>query len=185
MPKHVVITGANSGIGAALAKVYAVPGTRLSLLARDLGRLEIVAAACRDRGCDVEAHAGDVTDAAGMESWLFACDSVVPVDLIIANAGMGGAPVLVENAGETDAARRIISVNTLGVINTVTPLLPRLIGRRAGQIAIVSSLVSVRGYTCRSRIFRLQGGNRRLWGCTSQATGAARRSHHDRIPGLR
>ena len=140
MPKHVVITGANGGIGAALAKVYAVPGTRLSLLARDLGRLEIVSTACRDRGCDVEAHAGDVTDAAGMERWLFACDSVVPVDLIIANAGMGGTPVLVENAGETDAARRIISVNTLGVINTVTPLLPRLIGRRAGQIAIVSSL---------------------------------------------
>ena len=140
MPKHVVITGANGGIGAALAKVYAVPGTRLSLLARDLGRLEIVAAACRDRGCDVEAHAGDVTDAAGMERWLFACDSVVPVDLIIANAGMLGAPVLIENAGETDAARRIFSVNTLGMINTVTPLLPRLIGRRTGQIAIVSSL---------------------------------------------
>ena len=140
MPKHVVITGANGGIGAALAKVYAVPGTRLSLLARDLGRLEIVAAACRARGCDVEAHAGDVTDAAGMERWLFACDSVVAVDLIVANAGIGGAPVLVENAGETDAARRIISVNTLGVVNTVTPLLPRLIGRRAGQIAIVSSL---------------------------------------------
>jgi short-subunit dehydrogenase len=75
-----------------------------------------------------------------MERWLFACDSVVPVDLIVANAGIGGAPVLVENAGETDAARRIISVNTLGVVNTVTPLLPRLIGRRAGQIAIVSSL---------------------------------------------
>ena len=75
-------------------------------------------------------------------AWSAGCSLVIslPVDLIIANAGMGGTPVLVENAGETDAARRIISVNTLGVINTVTPLLPRLIGRRAGQIAIVSSL---------------------------------------------
>jgi short-subunit dehydrogenase len=75
-----------------------------------------------------------------MERWLLACDSVVPVDLVIANAGIGGAPVLVENAGDTDAARQIISVNTLGMINTVTPLLPRMVGRHTGQIAIVSSL---------------------------------------------
>jgi short-subunit dehydrogenase len=146
MPKHVVITGANSGIGAALAKVYAVPGARLSLLARDLGRLEAVAAACRNRGCDVEAHASDVTDAAGMECWLLACDSVVPVDLVVANAGISGAPVLVENAGDTDAARQILSVNTLGMINTVTPLLPRMVGRHAGQIAIVSSLSAFVGF---------------------------------------
>jgi short-subunit dehydrogenase len=146
MPKHVVITGANAGIGAALAKIYAVPGARLSLLARDHGRLEAVAAACRNRGCDVEAHAGDVTDAAGMEHWLLACDSAMPVDLVIANAGIGGSPVLVENAGDTDAARQIISVNTLGVINTVTPLIPRMVGRHAGQIAIVSSLSAFVGF---------------------------------------
>ncbi|HEY7247599.1 MAG TPA: SDR family NAD(P)-dependent oxidoreductase [Xanthobacteraceae bacterium] len=146
MPRHVVITGASSGMGAALAKLYGIPGTRLSLFARDSDRLETVAAGCRSNGCDVEVHAADVTDAAAMERLLLACDSLVPVDLVIANAGIGGAAVLAGKAAETgDLARRIISVNTLGVINTVAPLLPRLVGRGAGQIAIVSSLLAFFG----------------------------------------
>jgi len=141
MFKHVVITGASSGIGAALASIYSVPGARLSLLARDPKRLESVVSACRARGADVGAHSGDVTDAADMERWLIACDSALPVNLIIANAGIGGAQALAPKSGEPgDLARRIISVNTLGVINTVTPLLPGFVERRSGHVAIISSL---------------------------------------------
>jgi short-subunit dehydrogenase len=139
--RHVVITGASGGIGAALARIYAAPEIRLSLLARGLKRLEILAEDCRARGAHVEAHAGDVQDAKEMESWLLACDSIQPVDLIIANAGIGGAGVLAPKFGEPgDVARRIISVNTFGVVNSVTPLLPRLVSRRAGHLAILSSV---------------------------------------------
>jgi short-subunit dehydrogenase len=146
MLQHVVITGASRGIGAALASMYSRPGTRLSLLGRDLDRLGIVADACRARGSDVEAHAGDVGDASGLERWLVACDAITPVDLVIANAGMGGAAVLAPKFGEPgDVARRIITINTLGVVNTLTPLLPRFVERRAGRGAIVSSLAAFLG----------------------------------------
>ena len=139
--RHVVVTGASTGIGAALARIYAAPEIRLSLLARDLKRLEILAEDCRARGAHVEAHAGDVQDAEAMETWLVACDSIQAVDLLIANAGIGGAGALASEFGEPgDVARRIISVNTLGVVNSVTPLLRRFVLRRAGHVAILSSL---------------------------------------------
>jgi len=98
-PRHVVITGASSGIGAALARYYARSGTRLSLLARDAARLESVAQGCRSSGAVVETRTGDVTDAAAMEDWLLACDARAPIDLLFANAGIGGG------AGESLARR--------------------------------------------------------------------------------
>ena len=49
-PRHILITGASSGIGAALARRYASPDARLALGGRDFGRLEEVAAACRAQG---------------------------------------------------------------------------------------------------------------------------------------
>jgi len=145
-PQHVVITGASSGIGAALVSIYSRRGTRLSLIARDRSRVEDIAGEAQRHGSDVNAYTVDVTDAAGMESALIECDAQCSVDLIIANAGIGGAAVLAPNTGESgEIARRIFSVNTLGVVNTVTPLLSRFIGRRSGQIVIVSSLAALLG----------------------------------------
>ena len=49
-PRHILITGASSGIGAALARHYADPATRLALGGRDRARLDTVTAGCRQRG---------------------------------------------------------------------------------------------------------------------------------------
>jgi short-subunit dehydrogenase len=142
-PQHVVITGASSGIGAALVLIYSRRGTRLSLIARNRSRLEDIAGEARRRGSDVNVYPVDVTDAAGMESALIECDAQCSIDLVIANAGIGGAAVLAPNTGEV--ARWIFCVNTLGVVNTVTPLLSRFIDRRAGHIVMVSSLAALLG----------------------------------------
>lgn len=145
-PLHIVITGASSGIGAALARVYSGAGQRLSLIARDQRRLDAVAAASRASGAAVDTYVVDVTDASAVEQALMSCDQRQPVDLLIANAGIGGDASLAPDCGEPGSlARQILTTNTLGVVNTVTPLLPLLLGRRRGQIAIVSSLAGLVG----------------------------------------
>jgi NAD(P)-dependent dehydrogenase (short-subunit alcohol dehydrogenase family) len=78
-PGHVLLTGASSGLGAALARHYAAPGVRLSLTARDAGRLAAVAAACRAAGAEVEAAAGlDVTAREPLAAWIEAADDALP-----------------------------------------------------------------------------------------------------------
>ncbi len=73
----IVITGASSGIGEALALDYAGPGVALALTGRDAGRLEAVAAACRAKGATVDADTIDVVDRAALAAWLTA--STTPI----------------------------------------------------------------------------------------------------------
>ena len=143
-PRSILITGASSGIGEALARHYAGPGVRLALSGRDSARLEAVADACRARGATVGAQAIDVTDRAAMAAWVASADDATPLDLVIANAGVSAGTA---RATESEAqVRRIFSVNVDGVLNTVLPAIPRLQARRRGQIALMSSLAAFRGF---------------------------------------
>ena len=141
--RHVLITGASSGIGEALALFYAAPGIGLALIGRNRERLAVVADACRARGAEVESAALDVTDRAAMAAWIERIDDARSLDLVIANAGVStgrGAQ------GEDEAAiRRVFAINLDGVLNTVLPLLPRMTARHQGQIALMSSLAAFRG----------------------------------------
>lgn len=139
----IVITGASSGIGEAVALAYARAGVRLGLLGRDVVRLAEVADACRAAGADVEIASIDVRNRSEMAIWLLAFDATAPVELIFANAGVmeGTAPNC--DIEEADASYDLINVNVLGVLNTVQPLLPRMMARRRGQIAIASSLAAL------------------------------------------
>ncbi|MDA0219293.1 MAG: SDR family NAD(P)-dependent oxidoreductase [Proteobacteria bacterium] len=143
-PRSILITGASSGIGAALAHAYAAPGVTLFLGGRDGGRLETVAKACRDAGADVQARTVDVVDAEAMRGWLEEADGQAPLDLVVANAGTSAGS---GGRGESEAqARRIFAVNVDGAMNTVLPLLPAMTARGRGQIALVSSLAGFRGF---------------------------------------
>lgn len=144
--RHGIITGASSGLGAALARRLGATGLRLSLIARDRERLAAVAADCAGRGAETGVFVCDVTDAEGMERCIASCDAIAPIDLVIANAGIGGAACWAGNEAETSAAaRRIIETNLIGVINTIAPLVPRMAERRRGHIVIVSSIVGLLG----------------------------------------
>lgn len=141
--QHILITGASSGLGTALAREYAHSGVVLGLLGRDATRLEQVATACRTQGALVETGTVDVTDADAMQDWITAFDARYPVDICIANAGIsaGGG-----GTGESVAQmRRIIEVNLMGVLHTVQPLVPLMRGREKGKIALVGSLAGYRG----------------------------------------
>ncbi|MCH7487913.1 MAG: SDR family NAD(P)-dependent oxidoreductase [Proteobacteria bacterium] len=135
-PRSILITGASSGIGAALARAYAGPGVFLALSGRNEERLDKVAGACRKRGAVAEARILDVTDGPAMARWLAGVDGGHPLDLVIANAGISGAE---------DRVREIFAVNLAGVLNTVLPAIPPMRGRGRGQIAIMSSIAGIRG----------------------------------------
>ncbi|MBV9971120.1 MAG: SDR family NAD(P)-dependent oxidoreductase [Xanthobacteraceae bacterium] len=139
-PRTVVITGASSGIGRALARRYARDGARLGLLGRDRSRLEEACAQCRQAGVDVRTGLLDVRARDDMAAWLDDLDDAWPIDLLIANAGiMVGSP----GGGVVEAAEdshRAIEINVIGVLNAVHPILPRMIARGHGQIAVMSSL---------------------------------------------
>lgn len=138
MLSGIVITGASSGIGQALAELYARPGILLALTGRDATRLQAVAEACRQRGATVEAETVPVTDHAAMQAFIGNIATKARLDLVIANAGVSGG---FRDWDDFDSyVRAITSVNIDGVLNTVNPAVPIMVKQRSGQIAIVASI---------------------------------------------
>ena len=142
-PQHILITGASSGIGEALALYYAEKNVTLFLCAQNIERLKSVARRCREKRAEVFAEKIDVTDAAAMENWISRCDQIAELDLVIANAGISAGPGITGESSET--TRKIFAVNVGGVLNTVLPALEKMSPRRRGQIAMLSSLAGYRG----------------------------------------
>ena len=139
-----LITGASSGIGAALAQALARPDAMLHLSGRDEARLDAVAASCRDRGASVESKVLDVCQAAAMADWIGAAGNL---DLVVANAGIsaGSPDGRPENAAQTLA---IFEVNLGGTLNTVLPAM-ELMARQPpgadgirGRIAAIASIAA-------------------------------------------
>jgi short-subunit dehydrogenase len=139
-PRRIVITGASSGIGEALALAYAAPGVGVALSGRDAERLEAVALRCRERGAAAEAAVVDVADRAAMADWLARLDAAGAIDLAIANAGVDGTAFAPE-----ERLRGIFRINVDGAINTVEPALALMLPRRRGQIALMASLAGFVG----------------------------------------
>lgn len=139
----VLVTGASSGLGRALAEGCAAPGVTLHLSGRDEARLEAAAAACRARGATVRAAVLDVTDAEAMRGWIGGAGRL---DLVIANAGISGG-----TGGATEPAEqasRIFATNLGGVLNTALPAIaamaaqpPDARGLR-GQVAVIASIAA-------------------------------------------
>ena len=143
-PRAILITGASSGIGAALAAAYAGTGVTLFLGGRDEARLGAVAERCRAAGAEVEKAAVDVRAREAMAEWVRGAEARQPLDLVVANAGVSAGT---GGTGEgEEQARRIVAVNVEGAMNTVLPALPAMMARQAGQIALMSSLAAFRGF---------------------------------------
>jgi short-subunit dehydrogenase len=141
----IIVTGASSGLGAALAKAYARPHTVLGLIGRHRERLRAITQACSQAGATVSAAAIDVADASAMAAWLTEFDRVYPVELLVANAGISAGPEPGSPSEGVAAAAEQIGVNLLGAINTIEPLLGAFCSRERGRIAVVASLAAYRG----------------------------------------
>ena len=143
-PKTVLITGASSGIGHALALDYAAPGVTLLLTGRNQARTDEIAKACAAKGATVKTSITPVTERETFKKELLVWDDSHPIDLVVANAGVSGGTG--GKSGESDDQfRAIMEINLDGTFNTVNPLLPRMVSRKKGQIALMSSMAGFRG----------------------------------------
>lgn len=168
-PRSILITGASSGIGAALARAYAAPRTHLALSGRDRARLAAVANLCRERGAVVIETCLDVTEAPAVAAWIDSADRASPLELVIANAGVQGG-LWRDGAGETlGEIHRVMGVNFGGVSNTIHPALQSMRRRGRGQIALIASLAALRGipfspaYCASKAAIRIYGEALRSW----------------------
>lgn len=140
---HVLITGASSGLGRALAEACARPGAVLHLSGRDAARLDEAAAACTAKGAEIRARVLDVRDAAAMAGWIGGAGRL---DLVVANAGVSaGTGGVTEPA---DQVRRIFEINVTGVLNTALPAIAAMAEQAPGadgvrgRVAVISSLAA-------------------------------------------
>jgi short-subunit dehydrogenase len=137
-PLTVLITGASSGIGAALAREFARRGCRLVLAARRTDRLHALARELEQGGSRAVAVACDVTTDGSVEAALDAARAAFgSVDVVVANAGFGVVgPVERLTLGDY---RRQFETNVFGVLRTVQAAIPEL-RRTRGRLAIVGSV---------------------------------------------
>jgi len=138
--KTILITGASSGIGAALAMVEARPEVTLLLWGRDAARLADVAASCRARGAEVHTEIFDLRDTAGFAPKLAAADAATPIDLAIFNAGLGGTAPDNAAAESPDSARAVAEVNFVAPIVGANLIADVMARRGGGQIVLVGSI---------------------------------------------
>jgi NAD(P)-dependent dehydrogenase (short-subunit alcohol dehydrogenase family) len=133
-----LVTGANKGIGRAIAQRLAGLGMTVLLGARDPGRGQEAAAALREAGGDVHPLILDVTDLAGIQA---AAGQVASrfgrLDVLVNNAGIPGRQV--PGAVSLDQVRAVFETNFFGVIMVTETLLPLLRRSPAARIVNVSS----------------------------------------------
>ena len=136
----ILITGASSGLGAALARAYAGPNRSLALWGRDHGRLESTASACQALEAKVETTCFDITDLERMTAELEALDTRIPLDLAILNAGLGGTVPDELKAEDPKRARDIALVDFTSPVIAASVLAGRMAERGAGHIVLIGSI---------------------------------------------
>ncbi len=140
--QSIAITGASSGLGAALALGFASHGKRLFLCARRIEQLEDVAAKCRAKGAEVEISRVDVQHPDEVTNWIESIDSQQPIDLLIANAGVFGGNTETDRLEDLGDAIALINTNLSGAIAAASGMAKRMQLRRSGRIALISSLAA-------------------------------------------
>ncbi len=137
--KTIWITGASSGIGAALAHALASRGARLILSARSADKLEAVRQSCSaadEHLCLVM----DLTDPTSIETaWCQLQELSREVDILINNAGMTQRSKV--NETRMEVYRKLLEVNFMAAVDLTKKVLPGMLGRGTGQIVAVSSVM--------------------------------------------
>ena len=143
MPRlRVFITGASSGIGAALARRYAAGGATLGLIARRKETLERIAA---DVAVPCEIHPLDVRDARALAiaARAFVAKHGCP-DVVIASAGVS-IGTLTASGGDIAVFQEVLDINVMGTVNTLQPFIDCMRARGSGALVGIASVAAYRG----------------------------------------
>ena len=142
--KTVFLTGASSGIGAALAVALSDKGAILGLVARRKELLDDLADRC-ELFCTARVFVCDVTDPEALKAAADVFrDEFGHIDIMIANAGMGGNDTLTR-AYDPASVKRLIDINLLGAVNSIHAVIQPMIEHGSGQLVAISSLAGFRG----------------------------------------
>jgi short-subunit dehydrogenase len=142
--KVVMITGASSGIGRGLALEIASRGANVGLLARRESLLAELVGEIKTHNAKAVSAAADVRDAKAVRE---AADrfrkELGPIDVLIANAGIGTADHAIKL--QPEHAADVIGINVLGAVNSVAAVAPEMVERGQGRLVAISSLAAYRG----------------------------------------
>ncbi|WNW13345.1 SDR family NAD(P)-dependent oxidoreductase [Pseudomonas sp. DTU_2021_1001937_2_SI_NGA_ILE_001] len=142
--RRAVITGAGSGIGAAIAVAYADAGARLVLCDRDAERLAVIAGHCRARGAPVTPCVADVGSREGAQAGVDACiEAYGGIDILVNNAGMlTQAPCVDLTQAMWD---EMLRVDLTSVFVASQRALPHMLEQKWGRIINIASQLGIKG----------------------------------------
>ena len=140
-PRTILITGASSGIGEALAVHYSKEAVLLALTGRNLERLRNVAKQCEEHGAEVIYEVLDVKNSNAMHNFISKIEEIHPIDMLFANAGVSYSTTDTY-IDKPSKDIEIVMVNLCGVIHTINPVIEKMKIRGRGQIGIMSSLAA-------------------------------------------
>jgi NAD(P)-dependent dehydrogenase (short-subunit alcohol dehydrogenase family) len=139
--RHALVTGANRGIGAAIARALSSQGASVTLMVRDAARAETVRASLTGPNAVV------VADLTNREVVQTACTEAAhqlgPVDILVNNAGYTETAPFLKT--EPDLFERMIAIHLLGAVHTMQATLPAMIERGRGHVVNVASTAGLRG----------------------------------------
>lgn len=147
--QSVWITGASSGIGASCACKYAQEGARLVLTSSSAERLEKVAEQCRSLGAsDVTVLPFDLSKAEGIEELVKnAWNATGGIDIVMLNAGISQRTKVEDTSMEM--VRQIMEINYFSPIAIAKAILPMMVARGGGKIAVTTSIAGRFGFPLR------------------------------------
>jgi 3-oxoacyl-[acyl-carrier protein] reductase len=181
--KRVVVTGAGSGIGRAVALGYAGAGAAVACLGRQLGKLEQTVAFIEGAGGRALALAADVADGAALDSAFQRAESAFGgINVVFGAAGDASENLLVEHA-DPQAFRHTLEVNLLGAFHTAQAAIPALRRAGGGHLIFVGSGMGHRAVATRAAYATSKAGLQMLVRVLAQELIDAHITVNELVPG--
>jgi short-subunit dehydrogenase len=144
MAQHILITGASSGIGSALAEEMAQRGMAVGLVARRETELKELCEKINAAGGQAAWAVGDVTSLESITQAVQHLENTLgPVEILVANAGISARSLTADP--EIEQLRKVMDVNYFGAIHSAKAVLPGMVERKRGHLVVISSVAGFRG----------------------------------------